>query len=266
MRNTPPLRLLALSAAIVFTPLLLLPISCNRSAPDQHQPTSTAQPVPGAVQEPKPARPLPSESPLHPNAPARPTDQSALPLTDDQLIEQSLARLRKGNLAYNTPLKMKEGSTAHITARIASDKISIEALRSGMPSDQGTSTETEATPVSSRMRMRLESADFDITPLSSEEQIVGGDAPTEWEWDVIPKHAGTLRLHLAAIVELKNLSRDFTTVDRNIVVKVDPVGAVMEFAGKNAVWILGSLGTGITGLWAWWRRRKKSRAPGGQAP
>jgi len=200
------------------------------------------------------------------NDPIPPTVQSAASLTDDDLIEQSLSKLKKGDLAYNTPEKMKTRNTAHIVARIATGRISVQALESGMTGGSGTRTETEATPISTRMKMTLGGADFEITPLSSEEQIVGGDTPTQWEWDVIPKHAGTLRLHLAAIVELKNLSRDFATVDREIAVQVDPVGAVMNFAGKNAVWILGSLGTGITGLWAWWRKRKKSKGPSGQTP
>lgn len=190
----------------------------------------------------------------------------ASPPTDDDLIERSLAKLKKGNLAYDTPEKMKTGSAARITARIGSNRISPEALESGMAAGKGNRIETEATPVSARMKMTLKSADFEITPLSSEEQIVGGDLPTEWEWDVVPKHAGTLRLHLAAIVELKNISRDYTTVDRDISVQVDLVDAVSKFAEANTVWVLGTLGAGLAGLWAWWKRRRKSKASDGQTP
>lgn len=114
--------------------------------------------------------------------------------------------------------------------------------------------------------MSLKGADFEIAPLSSEEQIVGGDVPTQWEWDVIPKHSGTLRLHLAAIVELKNLSRDYATVDKDIAVQVDLVGAVSKFAETNAVWLLGTFGAGATGLWAWWKRKKKPKPPDWQTP
>jgi hypothetical protein len=39
-------------------------------------------------------------------------------LTDDELLEQSLSKLKKGNLAYITPERMKAGSIAHVTARI----------------------------------------------------------------------------------------------------------------------------------------------------
>jgi hypothetical protein len=268
--------------------VLLLPAGCKGPAADHHPPVS-AKPTPAVPptqdrpltsippeQSPK-SRPPSNEKPATAenrnlaggHAPPR---ESAVPSpvpsfsppTDDELIEQSLTSLKKGNLAYNTPEKMKSGSTAHITARIASNKISVQTLESGMPAEQGTKTEIELTPVSTKMRMTLKGADFDITPLSSEEQIVAGDSPTEWEWDVIPKHAGTLRLHLAAIVELKNLSRDFTTVDRDIAVQVDPVDAVTKFVETNAAWILGSIGAGLTALWAWWKKRKTSKTSSSQ--
>jgi hypothetical protein len=274
------------AAACLLTALLLLPIGCSKSARNQHQPASATEAAPKSSVARKYLRAPaagtePSGAPAaHPaekdrlaearvpghEAAASSSDQQASSPTDDELIEKDLAKLKKGNLAYNTPERMKTGTSARITARIGSDRISLPALESGMPAGQGTRTETEATPVSARMKMTLKGADFEITPLSSEEQIVGGDLPTEWEWDVVPKHAGTLRLHLAAIVELKNLSRDYATVDKEIAVQVDLVDAVSKFAAANAVWILGTLGAGVTGLWAWWKRRRKSKAPDGPTP
>jgi hypothetical protein len=186
--------------------------------------------------------------------------------SDEQLLEESLAKLKKGNLAYSTPDKMKSGHTAHVTARIGSENVSVQTLESGLPADQGATTETAATPVSTRMKVTLKSADFDITPLSSEEQIVAGDIPTQWEWDITPKHSGKLRLHLAATVELNNLSRDFTSVDREVTVQVDPVGLAEAFTEKNSIWLLGTLGTAIAAGWAWWKKRRKPKVPSWQVP
>jgi len=186
--------------------------------------------------------------------------------SDEQLLEQSLAKLKQGNLAYSTPEKMKKGHTDHVTARIGSEKVSVQTLESGLPSYQGTKTETAVTPVSTKMKMTLKGADFDITPLSSEEQIVAGDTPTQWEWDITPKHKGKLRLHLAAIVELNNLARDFTTVDRDVIVQVDPIDMTETFIANNLIWILGTLGTAIAAVWAWWKRRKKPEARSWQVP
>jgi TonB family protein len=210
--------------------------------------------------------PSPQEAALPDESSSAPIVASSSPSSDDELIEQSLARLKKGNLAYNTPEKMKTGSTARVTARIGAGNISMQTLESGMPTDQGTKIETAPTPVSTKMKMMLKSADFDITPLSSEEQIIGGDTPTEWDWDVSPKRAGTLHLHLASVVELRTLSRDFTTVDREIAVQVDPFGAVSKFAEANAVWILTTVGAGFAGLWAWLKKRKKSKVPSWETP
>ena len=87
-----------------------------------------------------------------------------------------------------------------MTARIGSEQVSGAALTQGL-GQNGETVGTASTPVSVKMKMTLTSADFDITPLSSEEQVVGGTTPTEWEWTVAPKHSGTLRLHLDAAVE-----------------------------------------------------------------
>jgi hypothetical protein len=183
------------------------------------------------------------------------------PPTDDELLEKAIQTLKNGNLAYNTPEKMKTGQTAHVIARIGSDHVTIATLKSGLSADPGTKTEVTSTPVSSKMKMTLKGADFDIATLSSEEQFVAGATPTAWSWDVTPKHSGKLRLHLAAVVELNNLSRDFTSVDRDVAVQVDPVNEAEVFTKENAKWIIGGLGSCIAAAWAWLRRRKKQVPP-----
>jgi hypothetical protein len=116
------------------------------------------------------------------------------------------------------------------------------------------------------MKVTLTGADFAITPLSTELQPVSGDTPTTWEWDIAAKHSGKLRLHLAAIVVWNDISKDFATVDRDIVVQVDPVHESAEFVNENWHWILTTLGAGIAAAWAWWRKRKKSKVPDWQTP
>ena len=187
-------------------------------------------------------------------------DAAPAPPSDDQLIESEISKLQQGNLAYSTPQQMTTGKTAHVVARIAPISVSFEALKSNLPTDQNQKVATAATPISTRMKMSLKSADFDITPLSSEEQIVAGDTATQWEWDIVPKHSGDLRLHLAAVVELNGLTRDFTTVDRDIIVKVDPVDAARKFVGTNWQWIIATL-TALTGaVWKYLSARKNKAA------
>ncbi len=284
MRKLSFVKVLASSFAMLCTAVLV--VACTSSKPSQNRGSESPSAAPSvqapngsdestATKETPPTtQPVPQESnplpppPLKPTAiPIEPLAKPPAPqLSNDDLIEQSLAKLKQGNLAYNTPQKMKTGETARVTARIAAGNISLQTLEAGLPSGPGSTTATASTPISTRMKMTLKSADFNITPLSSEEQIVGGDTPTEWSWDVVPKHSGTLSLHLAAVVELGNLSRDFTSVDRDIRVQVDPVAAVVQFVAANTIWLLTSLGAALATLWAWWRKRKKPKTPGWETP
>lgn len=184
-------------------------------------------------------------------------------LIDERDLELEIANLRKGNLAYNAPERMKTGQTFRLMARIGSDSISVQTLQSGISVGPNIKTETISTPVTTKMKMTLKGSEFDITPLSSEEQFVAGNSPTTWEWDIAPKHAGTLGLHLAAVVELNGMSKDYQTVDRNIAVQVDPVDASEKFLKQNWQWILTALGLsgGGGGVLAFIRsRRKKAEA------
>ncbi len=190
---------------------------------------------------------------------ARPTPpiSTATP-TDEEILTAALATLKKGNLAYSTPTSMKTGKTAHVVARIGGDSVSIDTLQAGMPVDQGQKVALAATPVSAKMKMTLAGADFDITPLSSEEQIVAGTTPTQWEWDIVPRHSGDLRIHLAAVVELNNIAKDFTSIDRDIVVLVDPMGAATTFVTTNWQWLIASLVTVCGAGWKYLSSRKKT--------
>jgi hypothetical protein len=175
-------------------------------------------------------------------------------------LDSALARLKPGNLAYSTPTQMKMAETAHIVAKIASDAVSAEALKAQMPQDAGTKTEMAATAITPKMKMTLAGADFTITPLSSEEQMVVGTVPTTWAWDIVPKHAGKLRLHLAAVIELNGMVKDFTTVDRDIAVQVDAADMVGDFVRGNWQWLIATLTALVGGLWKFFHARKKGAA------
>lgn len=181
--------------------------------------------------------------------------------TSGDSLAAALDSLDKGNLAYNTPQKMKTGETGRVTAVIGGSNISVSILQSSLPTGSNQASATAATPVSPSMKMTLTSPDFDITNLSSAEQIVAGNTPTKWEWDIVPKHSGKLGLHLAATVELNGLSRDFTTIDRDIPVQVDPVGAAESFVRNNWQWLIATLATVGGAAWKFLRSRKKTATP-----
>ena len=170
-----------------------------------------------------------------------------------------MQNLRRGELAYHFPEKMKTGETAPVTATIGTDKVSEEVLKDVFPANEKAGVQTAFTPITPTMKMTLTSADFDITPQSSDEQMVVGTTPTVWRWTISPKHSGKLQLHLAAIIELEGLKQDFKTVDREIDVKVDAVDVTEKFIENNWQWMIS--GTGglaiVGGLWNRLRRKGK---------
>ena len=171
------------------------------------------------------------------------------PPTDFELLGGALHKLQKGVLVDRTPERMKTGQTVQVVARIGSDKLSLDKLQRDMPSGENQKVEVEKTPISPKMKMTLKGADFDITPLSSEEQIVVEDAPTTWVWDISPKHGGTLRLHLAAIVEVNDLSKDLTAIDREVIVQVDPINEAETIARANVPWVVSGVLAVLGGIW-----------------
>jgi hypothetical protein len=106
--------------------------------------------------------------------------------------------------------------------------------------------------------MTLSGPDFTITALSPVEQFVDNESPTQWQWDVKPTKAGNLHLRLAAVVELKELSKEFETLDREIAVQVDPVDQVSEFWKGNWQWIIATLTAAGGAIWKWLASRKQS--------
>jgi hypothetical protein len=181
--------------------------------------------------------------------PAKKPSRSSSVSADEETLKRSLSKLRTGNLAYITPEKMKTGQTALVTARIATDKVSADELSKGMSTGEGGKVATARTPISIKMKMILKGADFDITSLSSEEQFVAGDTPTIWEWQITPKRSGELRLRLAAVVVLQEISRDLPVVDRDIAVEVNVGYEFTKFLETTWQWIIGAVGTVLVAGW-----------------
>jgi hypothetical protein len=253
----------------------------SNPSPGASQPSTSNSPFPGASEPPTVNNPSPGVSepptvnspsrgasePPAVNSPSTATSQPSVPFsTGDTQVDQALRRLPNGTLGYNSPEVMKTGHIALVVARVGPEQMAALGLMSGISATPGTKTETVSTPISPKMKMTLTSADFDITPLSSPEQAVGGSSPTTWEWQIKPKHSGKLHLHLAAIVELLDLSKDVTTVDKDIVVRVDFLDEAEQFIEKNWQWIAGTFGTGIATAWGLWRRRRRPKNPTWQIP
>jgi len=202
--------------------------------------------------------------PVHrrkPVAPPKPVEK-----TPEEKLEEAVSRLKVGGLAYSFPEKMKTGQREDVVASIGSDKVPIAVLKAHVAGEEdGQEVKTEQTPVTPKMKMTLTSADFDITPQSSDEQMVVGTTPTTWRWTIAPRHSGKLHLHLAAIIELEDLKQDYTTVDRDVAVQVDPLDMTEKFIQNNWQWLL-SGGGGVAVAGAVWKLFKRKKEAGDDDP
>lgn len=180
-------------------------------------------------------------------------------------LEEAVSHLKVGGLAYSFPEKMKTGQREDVVASIGSDKVPTAVLKKQIPTEEGQEVKTEQTPITPKMKMTLTSADFDITQQSSDEQMVVGNTPTTWRWTIAPKHSGKLHLHLAAIIELEDLKQDFTTVDRDVAVQVDPMDAAEKFVQNNWQWMLSGTG-GVAVIGAVWKLFKRKKESGDDDP
>jgi hypothetical protein len=216
----------------------------------------SSKPRSGETAQPSSAPPTSNPSHFALRKRSKPSPSAVPASTDEDELEASLKRLRAGNLAYSTPAKMKTGQTQQVTARIAAASVPASELTNGLPGEQ----KNVITPlkISTKMKMTLSGPDFTITPLSPVEQFVDNESPTQWQWDVKPNKAGKLHLRLAAVVELKEISKEFETIDREIAVQVDPVDEVSAFWKGNWQWIIATLTALVGAIWRWLARRKTS--------
>jgi hypothetical protein len=109
------------------------------------------------------------------------------------------------------------------------------------------------------MKVVLTSPDVEIKPLSPEEQFVDDASPTSWEWDIRSNAVGRHQLRLAAIVKVLDAQKEWTALDREIVVTVNPYGSVARFFEANWQWLLTFIG-GTGAIGALFRKLTKKRA------
>jgi hypothetical protein len=215
--------------------------SAVRSAPAS---TSSA-PTPTSSSE-----PAPTSAPA-----ATPADEEQD--DDEAILDRQLKKLRDGQLALQAPDQMQQGQTQTVTARIAFEDIGAK-ITSGLT---GPAPTVEPAKVGSLMKVKLvpEQQDaFQITPQSSEEQVIKGKPYAEWVWAVTALKSGPQKLTLFATVNLKlegrgEKSYEVTPIKKDIVVQVSYTYVVLSVLKdkENFKFIFGGLTLPalLGGLW-----------------
>jgi hypothetical protein len=145
-----------------------------------------------------------------------------------------------GKVAFNHPTSMRVGEATHIQARIA--RSAPDDLAEGLAGPGP--VVVRGIEVSRYIRVKLLGPAFEITPLSSDDQLLFDKGYTQWEWSVIPKRSGRQYLYLRVTLRLDIPEHGPELVDRTVLNERIPVAvnlpyAIQQFVGANWQWAAG---------------------------
>jgi hypothetical protein len=175
-------------------------------------------------------------------------------------VDEALAALVKGSIAFNTPDRMQFRESRTI-ALLASPRLEVaalgEELRERIGGDDPIAV--EALQIAPLMEAQLEGAPgFEVTPLTPVRQPVSRAAPTEWRWTVRANEAGRQTLHLTinAIVTVdgERFPRSLNVLNREIEVDITASQRAGMFVEANWQWLAGTIVIPL--LLFWWTNRK----------
>jgi len=174
----------------------------------------------------------------------------------DEIIDEEIKKLAPGLILFNPPKNMTVGIKERVEVRI--DKTFDENLSEGLRG-RG-EPQIEDIKVGSVMKVQLIGNDFDIEPLSEEEQLVSGIGFTQWEYEVMPKKAGDqiIILKVCTIIILpegKEKTKCIPVFERKINVEVNPIYSIRNFIEINWKWIVGLIVS--SGLIGWILKKRK---------
>jgi prepilin-type N-terminal cleavage/methylation domain-containing protein len=160
------------------------------------------------------------------------------------LVDEEFKKLSNGYILYNPPNIMTVGKEERIEVRITrtfTNELETKLKGRGKPI-------IENIKVNTFMKCVLlnDKKNFEIIPISHEEQLVSGLGFTEWAWKVTPLESGTPSLLLRVTVTLFIPSigeqvRDYPVFERQIKVLANPKQQIEMFIKKYWQYIITTL-------------------------
>jgi hypothetical protein len=237
----------------VFPGLVLAALVALLAASCGHASRPTAVTTPGTTTQPAPTMPPPTTGG---NAPSPSPDPG-------EVVSRIVAGLPVATVAFNTPTKLRRGETATIKLLLSPGTISVDDLEKRV--DEAGEKSGARVKYSSLMEAKLASEDFDVTPLTREQQLVAAGQDTEWLWQITPKHTGVLHLFLTlnAILDVAGQSNAYKveTFNRTLTIKVSLMSHVRDAFKANWQWLWTAV---LVPVGLWFYRRRARPAPSEQ--
>ena len=244
----------------------ITPISAPKYKLDKQRQKAAAPPTKG---DPIP-RSLVATSP--PSAPLRSeplweeesSTRGKIPEASLRVVNEIVKNLEWGNIAFDTPKKLKYGESKVVRLLLSPNKSRYE-LWSLMKNHA--QAELARIQVSNRMEADLSGQGFKIEALVPEEQAVYGDKATYWKWEVTPTKDGDQTLHLAisAIINVSDNQVPLVvqTFSKIIKVEISPAQRVSIFVSSNWQWMWASILIPLSPfIWKWHKQKRfKKKLP-----
>lgn len=185
------------------------------------------------------------------------------PPTSLNIVEEIEKNLEWGNIAFNTPKKMKLGETKIIELLLSPTK-SAQELQSSLRSHE--KVESETIQISNRMEANLSGSGFKIEALMPQEQAISRGKTTQWSWEITPTKDGNQNLHLtlSAIIIVSNQKSPLVveTFDKTIEVDVSMDQHISNFVASNWQWLWASIFVPLFPfIWKWYQKKWGKKQP-----
>ncbi|MEA5522896.1 hypothetical protein [Limnoraphis robusta] len=182
--------------------------------------------------------------------------------TKIKIVDDIVKKLEWGNIAFNTPQKIKLNEPT-IIELVLSPTQSIEELQSSLESQE--QVESAEIRISNQMEARLSGTGFKIEALIEEKQLISS-GKTQWKWEVTPTKSGSQNLHLTlyAIIEVSGKEEKYRieTFKKTIEVEVSVGQHASTFVADNWQWLWASILVPTAPfIWKWYRKKQGSNLP-----
>lgn len=183
--------------------------------------------------------------------------------TSLDIVDQIVNDLEWGNIAFNTPQKVRLEEPT-IIELVLSTTQSIEELQSSLEYQE--KFESAEIRISNRMEANLSGTGFKIEALIPQEQAISRSQTTRWKWEITPTQDGSqnLSLTLSAIINVSGRDAPFViqTFNKKIEVEVSVGQHVLTFVAGNWQWLWASILVPTAPfLWKWYRKKQGSNLP-----
>jgi hypothetical protein len=194
-------------------------------------------------------------------------NDSSTPPTSLGVVEEIVSNLEWGNIAFDTPKKIKFEEPKTIELLLSPTK-SFQELQSSLKSHE--QTESARIQISNRMEADLSGLGFKIEALVPQEQAVYRGKTTQWKWEVTPTKDGNQNLYLtlSAIINVSNQKVPLVvrTFDKTIKVEVSVSQRISTFVSSNWQWLWASILVPLSPLLWKWYQKKRGKKPSPNNP